>query len=111
MADVNVENRVLTIPRSKSGKTRHIALNSMAAETFMRLLPNMEKNNRVFVSKKWRAALEGNRHWFERAIAEAGIRHFTWHCLRHTCASRLVMAGGEPFEGERFNGARLHIYD
>jgi site-specific recombinase XerD len=53
----------------------------------------MEKNNRVFVSKKRRAALEANRRWFERAIAEAKIRHFTWHCLRYTFASRWVMAG------------------
>ena len=68
--NVNVENCVLTIPRSKCGEAWHIALNSMALEKFKRLLPNMEKNNRVFVSKKRRAALEANRRWFERAIAE-----------------------------------------
>jgi site-specific recombinase XerD len=75
--NINFEQRVLTIPRAKSGKVRHIPLNSIALETFKRLLPNMEKNNRVFLSKKRRAALKGNRHWFERAIAEAGIRDFT----------------------------------
>jgi integrase len=91
--NVNLENRVLTIPRSKSGKTRHIPPNAIALETFRRLLPNVEKNNRVFVSKKRRAALGGNRHWFERSVAEAGIQCFAWHCLRHTFASRLGMAG------------------
>jgi integrase len=92
-ANVNLENRVLTIPQSKSGKPRHIPLNALAVETFRGLLPNMAKNNRVFISTKRRSALESNRHWFGRAIAEAGIRDFTWHCLRHTFASRLVMAG------------------
>jgi integrase len=33
------------------------------------------------------------RHWFEPAIREAGVKNFTWHCLRHMFASRLVMAG------------------
>jgi integrase len=30
---------------------------------------------------------------FDRAVEEAGLRDFTWYCLRHTFASRLAMAG------------------
>lgn len=36
--------------------------------------------------------LAGPRHWFEPAVRKAKIRSFSWHCLRHTFASRLVMA-------------------
>jgi integrase len=31
--------------------------------------------------------------WFPSALEEAKIEGYTWHCNRHTFASRLVMAG------------------
>ena len=39
--------------------------------------------------------LKGYKHWFDPAVREAGVSFFTWYCLWHTFASRLVMAGVE----------------
>jgi len=35
----------------------------------------------------------GPRYSFEPALPKAKIRQFSWHCLRHTFGSQLVMAG------------------
>src|SRR5438445_6474223 len=47
---------------------------------------------RVFVNMQGEP-LKGYKHWFDPAVREAGISFFTWYYLRHTFASRLVMAG------------------
>ena len=37
--------------------------------------------------------LNGPWGWFTTVLAEAKVENHTWHCNRHTFASRLVMAG------------------
>jgi integrase len=91
--NVNSERRIVTIPRAKHGEKRHVPLNSVALSAFRKLLPNLERSNFVFLDMDGHAALKSNRHWFKDALKKAGIRNFTWHDLRHTFASRLVMAG------------------
>jgi hypothetical protein len=47
----------------------------------------------VFSSTWSGGALQGSRGWFPTALEEAKIEGYSWHCNRHTFASRLVMAG------------------
>ena len=90
--NVNLACRVLTIPRSKNGETRHVPLNSTALAALERLGAQGDGSGPVFRNADG-GRLTGPRYWFDPAIRTAKIRDFSWHCLRHTFASRLVMAG------------------
>jgi|HubBroStandDraft_6_1064221.scaffolds.fasta_scaffold11923_5 site-specific recombinase XerD len=90
--NVNLSRRVLTIPRSKNGETRYVPLNSPALAAFAELRKRGDGTGAVARNLQGEP-LAGPRHWFEPVIRKAKIWGFSWHCLRHTFASRLVMAG------------------
>ena len=75
---------VITLPRTKHGESRHIAMNSVLRKTLKRLVES-DKSEYVFPMKP-------PDEWFPEACQQANICDFTWHCFRHTFASRLVMA-------------------
>lgn len=83
--DVDLTHAVLSVRNGKTG-SRHVRLNSVARAAFRRLPRVIMQGNRVFLNRS-------PRHWFELAVEKAGIEGLTWHSLRHTFASRLVMAG------------------
>jgi integrase len=83
--DVDWERRLLTIPRSKNGTMRHVPLNATALHALVELRSRNGGSELVCGGAK------SPRHWFEPAVEAAGVRDFSWHCLRHTFASRLVM--------------------
>jgi site-specific recombinase XerD len=89
---VNLARKVLTIPRSKNGETRHVPLNSAAISALEALKTRGDGTGNVIRNLNGEP-LAGSRYWFEPALKKAKIYRFSWHCLRHTFASRLVMAG------------------
>jgi integrase len=94
-ANVNFQTGVLTIPRSKHGEAHHIPMNDRVVE-ILRSLPSRMKSLYVFPSETGETPLNANnfinRVW-NPAREQANLADLHWHDLRHTFASRLVMAG------------------
>jgi integrase len=93
-ADVDLKNKLITVEgdTSKSGQTRHIPLNREALDTLTKwkeqgagkgyVFPGQNGNRLDNVKKSWAGLLK-----------LAKVEKFRWHDLRHTFASKLVMAG------------------
>ena len=94
---VDLVRRDLRVPQSKNGTGRHIPLNGAAMAAFEAIREKQVENGAIradgpiFVGRDGKR-LQSARHWFLRAVKKAGLIDFTWHSLRHTFASRLVMA-------------------
>jgi site-specific recombinase XerD len=87
---VDLDRKMLTVPLTKNGEVRQIELNSAALRAFSALRERCLGSGRVFVHRNGQP-LVGPRCWFDGAVANSGLSKFTWHCIRHTFASRLVM--------------------
>jgi integrase len=94
---VDFENGILTVATSKTGEGRHIPLND-AALAALRLLEKKRAGSYVFLRASGHGAERGERvisprEWFPDAVSGAKLENFSWHALRHSFASRLVMQG------------------
>ncbi len=106
---VDMENAVVAIPLSKSGKTRHVPLTD-GALAILRALDSFLRSPWVFPGLKDPARPMDSRAFlrrsFEPALRKAGITGVCWHTLRHTAASRRVMAGVDLLAVKEFLGHR-----
>ena len=104
---VDLENQVLTVPLPKGGKTRHVPLtpgaiailranSSFLASAFV--YPGLRGTHRPLDARAFM------RYTFEPALRKAGIQGASWHKLRHTAASRRVMAGVDLVTVKEFLG-------
>jgi integrase len=90
--EVDLKQGIITIARSKHGEARYVQVNSVARAALLKLRQRGDGVGYVC------PGLDGPRYrdwrrWFEDVVVKAQIPNFRWHDLRHTFASRLVMAG------------------
>ena len=91
--DIDLRLGIITIPRSKHGEKRHIPINSVARRALTVLWRKRDDSGYVCSGPKSSRGKD-SRRWFEKeVILGSGVKDFRWHDLRHTFASRLVMAG------------------
>lgn len=85
----------VVITKTKTNSPREIPLSQTALDAFRELHAKRPASIPwVFLAARRKGErLLNPRQWFEQAVDWAGIKDFTWHDLRHTFCSRLVMAG------------------
>ena len=93
---VEVKSKRIILPGeiAKNGKSRVVRLNADAIAALEQQRTVTGSESHVFMSPTGKPYPDKViRGWFDDACYKAGIKNFTWHCLRHTFCSRLVMAG------------------
>ena len=86
---------VLDLSIAKNGTGRFVTLNSADVEVLRRLQDRHKRLGlppTLFHSKR-DVLIKNPRKWFATALEQAKIDGVPWHILRHTFASRLVVAG------------------
>ena len=89
--EVDFENRIVYVTNSKNGEQRQISMNNTLTETLGRI--KLGKPSPYVFHKDNGKPYTTVRRSFEVAKEKAGIEDFTFHDLRHTFSSRLVMRG------------------
>ena len=94
---VDLERGFIYLSMTKNGTDRFVTLNSAAVAVLRRLQEHHKElglplTSTLFHSKR-DGLIKNPRKWFATALEQAKIKGVTWHTLRHTFASRLVMAG------------------
>ena len=92
--DVDLRNSVATIPaaRAKGRRHRYVPLNTDAMDILATLPSPIERSALIFGNSAGKLNENFRREW-QAAIELSGLEDFRFHDLRHTFASRLVMAG------------------
>jgi len=89
---VNLRQGFLEILDQKNGEYDTVALSERALE-ILRSIPVRLDSKYVFPGTKPGMPFYDLRGQFEKAVKDAGLQDVTFHTLRHTAASHMVMAG------------------
>jgi len=97
---IDLKRRQLSVvgSLSKTGQTRHIALNQHAIDA-LREWRDISGNadGLVFVSHATGGVFNNTKKSWAALLERAKIKNFRWHDLRHDFASKLVMSGADLY--------------
>jgi integrase len=94
-SQVDFARKRIYLSETKNGSDREIPLNRSCFAVLIGLYEKRPDNGAVFRSSRYDRPLLDPKKWFETALRNAEISNFTWHDLRHTFISRLVMRGAD----------------
>ena len=101
--NVRLDQRLLTVPLSKSGKPRHIPLSDEAIAV-IRTIPRQPGNPWLFPGHAPGKPLSDLYLFWNRLRRSMGLADVRIHDLRHTFASFLVNAGHSLYEVQKLLG-------
>ncbi len=101
--NVRLDQRLLTVPLSKSGKPRHIPLSDEAVQ-IIRAIPRSPGCPWLFPGHAQGKALSDIYIFWNRLRGGLGLTDVRVHDLRHTFASLLVNAGHSLYEVQKLLG-------
>jgi len=91
--NIDFVSNIINVETSKSGEGRQIPMNVTVKEILLKIKgKNVNDSEHVFFTNRGKP-LKEPRVGFERTLKKAGIEGATFHTLRHTFASHLVMNG------------------
>jgi integrase len=95
-SQVDFKQAYIHLDKTKNGSERYVHLNDTVVAS-LKALKEEHKSRKLdfdtlFFDRR-NGSIKDPREWFASACDEAKIKGVTWHILRHTFASRLVMAG------------------
>lgn len=107
-ARVDLFRKCIFIKESKEKQPKTLPLNKIALYLLVRKYKVLNiKTDLVFHSKAFTKINQSNLYRaFRKALREAGIEDFTFHCLRHTFATRMVQRGVDIYKVSKLLGPR-----
>lgn len=94
--EVDLRQEYIHLDKTKNGSDRYVYLNKTCMAALERLLEVRRKRGFEFPTLFYDhrgMPIKDPSEWFEKTCKEAKVFGVTWHVLRHTFASRLVMRG------------------
>jgi len=101
--NLDLDQGLLFLPKTKSGKPRHVILND-AARALLSGLPRIDDSPWIFPGRFLGKPLNNPRKAFLRILAAAGVDACCIHSLRHTYASLLVAQGASLYQVQQLMG-------